>query len=318
MATAYTEFDVFSTSLMASLQTAILASSDWSRPNSGTFPTLYKATTDSGVQMCIDLNTTAIDTQHMTCTVYRTHDGTTAGASMGSRYVYWKQGGGGTTATNMVHGVVSAGKNHLFIGLEGPRISEANTDNTNYGSLRSYLFFSALVPYYTVPTEDLVQTVIFHANPFPGSSDYNTGAHLAWASRNGRDNANWTPGALATLNQPTAMASSNIGYHHLQRVAMLDPADKYVVSPFVYFDNAEGMRGRLTSFFYGGHAYLSLTESFAPPPIGQIITIDSVPYKLLSVNRSAQNGSWHNYGAFGIAANNGIAAASPVVAVPWA
>ena len=114
------------------------------------------------------------------------------------------------------------------------------------------------------------------------------------------------------------MGSNNVGYHNLNRVALLDPADKYVVSPFVFFDTAEGMRGRLTSFYFAGHNYVNTPDSFPPPPVGQIITIDSVSYKLLQVNRSAANGSWHVYGPFGVAANNGVPQASPIVAVPYA
>ena len=201
MATAYTEFDCLGTALLSTIQTAILASTDWARPNSGSFPTLYKATTTAGAQMCIDINTTAITTTNLIYTWYRTHDGTT-GVDPLSKGFRFKRNATGTLAANTYHGRVSAGKDHLYIDIEGPRPGETNTDHSGLGSLRNYLFMSALEPYYD--TVDTTPTVIVGGGQWINtSSALGNGSHVAYASRNGR---NTSPGPLASsARSPTPL-----------------------------------------------------------------------------------------------------------------
>lgn len=313
MATAYTEFNVAGASLLSTIQTAILASTDWARPNSGTYPTLFKATTTRGAQMAIDINTVAADLNKMTMAAYRTHDGTTAGDSAAT-FLRHKRTTGGAFATNIYHGIVSAGKEHLFISMEGPRAGETGPDNASYGSIRNYVFLNDLVPYHA---GDTIPVVILGGPPTNVAPSLLANAHQVRVSRNGADNASWNPGHLTALSYPFYNAQQGQGFFfNEQRVATLD-SSTYYLSPFVFFDNNEGERGRLASFFYAGMNQWDQYEAPAPP-VGQIVTYAGASYKLLQINKS--DGSELAFGGFGAAYNSTAALVnnSVVVAVPYA
>lgn len=317
MATAYTEGDTLGSGLLAALQTAILASGDWARPNSGTYPTLYKATTTDGAQMCVDINTTALTLSQLGYTFYRTHDGTT-GVDPLARSFRMKRNATGSLAANTYHWRVSAGKDHLYIDIEGPRPGEANPDQAAYGSQRNYLFMSALEPYYD--TVDTTPAVIAGGGQVTGqSSSTSNYSHQCYASRNGTNTLSWTPGHLAALCHPVAAHGQDYGMNE-QRISVLDPDRHYTPSPYVFFDNTQGMRGRLMRFHFAGYTYSPQISEGPAPQVGLVIDIDGVDYKLLQVSKSdgTGGGGEHVWGSFGLTYNYGTPNSSVVVAVPHA
>lgn len=318
MATAYTEFDCLGSDLLSTIQTAILASSDWARPNSGTFPTLYKATTTRGAQMVIDINAVALTTTNFTVDIFHSHNGTT-GTSAARRYLRMKGGATGTLATNMYHGIVSVGKEHFFLSVEGPRASEANADSGSFGSPRAYIFINDLEPYF--PLVDTTPTVIHNAlgsntaNVLPSTASANI--KVAYAARNGLDTIYHSPGRLGSVAD---LAGNGGEVATLRNQAVLD-SDNYFVWPYVFSDSTEGPRGRLKSFFFAGWSMVTSSTDTAQsvPPIGQVIEWESNLYKLLAVNKGDGN-NYSQSGAFGstsqISSTNWMM--SPVVAVPYA
>lgn len=312
MGTAYTEFSCLAQDLMTNLQTAILSSTDWSRPNSGTKPTLYKCTTTRGVQMCIDLADAALTAQTLSAALYRTHDGTT-GVDKAIKYLLYKRNNTGALATNTIRVIVSAGKEHLFISVEGPRIGDATgVDNGAYGSMRQYIFLNDLVPYFD-STVDLASTIVAGGSPslVTASAGQGTGSHWVHASRNMRDSAAWSVGKLATLIFPSSSLQSGMN-------AQMSGKDGNIyLAPYVFFDDIEGIRGRLASFFFAGYTIVDPGE---PPPMqaGQIITYASKQYKLLPVSKS--DGTQNVWGPLGMAftADVNNTQRSPIVAVPYA
>lgn len=310
MATAYTEFNCLGTDLLTTLRTAILASSDWARPNAAGKPDLYKATTTRGAQMAVDLNAVALTTQAATLDVFHSHDGTT-GVSAARRYLRMKENAVGTLAANTYHGVVSAGKEHLFLSIEGPRASEANTDSTIYGSPRNYLAISDLVPYFA---GDVIPAVIHTANIVNGVSSSVNNSHLAFASRDGLDSQYHSAGHLYTLDFPAGNAGD---HYNNQMLASLDSNNLYL-APYVFFDSNQGIRGRLSSLFYAGYNFANIYD--APvPPVGQVVTYGGKQYKLLAVCKGASSSATTSYAGLGAVANNSsLSHYSPVVAVPYA
>jgi hypothetical protein len=308
-ATVYLERNVLGANLLSTLQTDILSQTDWARPNSGTFPTLYKATTTRGAQMAIDINIVAADLNKMSVRCYRTHDGTT-GVDTADSFIRYKRTTGGAFATNTYHYVLSLGKEHFFLGIEGPRVGEAGPDSASAGSLRNYIFLNDIVPYIG---SDTIPAVAFGGTPTNVAPTIAVQAHQVRISRNGGDSLAWVPGHMTSDIWPSIGVVSQMNE---QRVSALDSSKVYH-SPFKVWENTDGPRGRLASFFYVGHTGVDTFEA-PPPSVGQIVTISSVQYKLLQVNKSdATEISW---GSFGYA-NNAAAASinfSPIIAVPYA
>lgn len=310
MATAYTEFHCLGADLLTNLQTAILASSDWSRPNAAGKPTLYKATTTRGAEMALDISAVAPTNTALTVDFFRTHDGTT-GVDSARRWLRHKTGAG-TFASIMYHGVVSVGKEHLYISIEGPRPGETSPDNSSYGSIRNYVFLADLVPYY--PTADTVPAVVHGGSPVNGTpSALASLHHYAWASRDALNVRSWSPGKLLTLTFPGSNSNNRVA---VRRETALD-GGKYHLAPYVFFDNVDGIRGRLAAFFCAGYSSADL-QDVPPSPVGEVITFEGQQYKLLQVNKSES--SSEQWGAFGAALNSSAALhnASVVVAVPYA
>lgn len=314
MATVYYERNVLGSNLLSQLQTDILSSTDWARPNSATFPTLYKATTTRGAQMCIDLNTTAVDLNKMSLTAYRTHDGTTAGDSA-LTYIRHKRTTGGAFATNTYHYILSCGKEHFFLAVEGPRGGETGADSAVYGSLRSYVFLCDLVPYFGA---DTAATVILGGIPTNVAPAITNLSHQVRVGRNYANTLSWTTGHLTALSFPGINAQQGTNYTAYEtRIATLD-SNNYYLSPYVFWDNTEGIRGRLSSFFYAGFNYSDYTgDGTAPPLVGQVVSYGGATYKLIQVNRSdSSEATWGSFGA-AMNANAGFINYSPIVGVPY-
>lgn len=307
MGTSSGEFNVTGANLLSTLQTLILGSTDWARPNSGVLPTLFKCTTTRGAQMAIDLNTTAVDLNKMSLTAYRTHDGTTAVDPTVS-FIRHKRTTGGAFATNTYHGFVSAGKEHFFLYIEGPRAGETGADSATYGSLRNYVFLNDLVPYHAADTTPAVVLGGPQTNVAPTLV---ANMHQVRVSRNAADSLAWNPGHLTSLQFPMIAAAN---FMNEKREAVSDSGNFYM-SPYVLWDNTDGERGRLASFFYAGSTFADVLEATVPP-IGQNVTYGGATYKLIQVNKS--DTSEQAWGPLGLAANAGAALMnySPVIAVP--
>jgi len=308
MATAYTEFTCLGQDLLANLQTAILASSDWTRPNPATLPNLYKGVTTRGAQMCVDLNDAAITTSLLTLGVYRTHDGTT-GVDKITRYIPTKRTTTGSLAQNYYRGVVSVGKEHLFISLEGPRPGEVNTDSTSYGSIRSYFFMNDIIPYHPSSIDTVPAVAVGGWLVNSTTSAFSNQNHNTVSSRNPANTGSWSPGKLTSLTFPLSNWSDSIG------VNWTGPDGDLYLGPYVLFDDYSGIRGRLASFFYAGFNTVSTYET-APNAGNQLITYQGKQYKLLNVTKS--DGNAQMWGQFGANPTNSGAdsSRSVIVAVP--
>jgi len=314
MAITFTEGKSFAADLMTDLNTAILANADWTRPNSGTRPTTYKCTTTRGAQMVLDLaDTGGIGTARMIVAAYTSYDGTTLGDKTGTtRYLNYKGIAAGTTATNWIYWTLSISKEHFFLMVEGPRPGEANADNVTYGSVRNYIFMCDLVPYFDSGV-DPEPVVIFGATQSTSTDAYSLNSHKAYASESIGDNP-WTPGNLLTLDFPSLSGSPV--------TTRVGPDDNYYLSPYVFFGDVDGIRGRLSHLFYAGVNTNFDTSPLSLPPVGSFVTYDDVIYKLLAVNKTtgaSGNGSvqWGALGDAGIGQTSS-AHRSVIVAVPHA
>lgn len=304
MATAYAEFRCLGSDLLAQLQAAILASSDWSRPNAGARPNTLKATTTRGAQMVVDLSDVAPTVQKLTLGVYDSYDGTTLGNKL-TRYLWMKNANTGTLAANYYYVTVSAGKEHLFFSVEGPRSGDTSNDLAGIGSNKQYFFLCDLVPYYD-NTVDPNPAVICGASDTTNTSEtvLSTTDMKVWATKS-KSGQPWSAGMLAMLDQSSL-------YINLNRTA----ADgNYVMSPFVFFDDVDGMRGRLNNIYYMGFNYTQVSDGQPSAPQGGTITKDSVTYKIINANKG---GVVVNAGPLGYITNDTAATAtrSVLVAIP--
>lgn len=307
MATIYSEFTSNGTNLLADIRTAILTSTDWSRPNAGSLPNLLKCTTTRGADMIIRLDEAAITQQRMVVSAFRTHDGTT-GVDKVVRYLKYKSASTGTLATMPIRCVVSAGKEHLFISVEGPRPGEDGSDHAQYGSVRNYVFFSDVVPYFESP-DDVNPCVAFGGGRTGDNqgADWVNGSMTLALSRTRTGTEPWSTSRLAMLDVPQM-----VGFYPIQRQTANGTT---YLSPFVVFEDRDGIRGRLSSFFFGGWNF---SDQYDSPllSVGSKVTYNGSPYRLLGVSKG--NGSERGYDAFGGINNSsgGLQYRSPVVAVP--
>jgi hypothetical protein len=277
-------------------------------PSGNTFRTrntVLKSTSDRGAALIVDLENGYIATNFMGIAAYRAYTGTAQGGQtdMRSYSVYWKAGSG--TATMPIHVTLSVGKNHLFFAVEGPRPSEPSTSSTTYGSLKSYFAMSDLIPYHaadTIPAVVAIGSVTY-------SPSVSAGGHQCQISRDSTNAYSWSSGRLGTLAWPTMFATD---YVTMPRNCTID-GNSYLF-PYVLFSEMEGIRGRLSSFFYAGGTQLSTYDY--PDPVGTKITFDGLVYKLVAVNRG--DGSFNTWGPFGSITQSTAPLRSLVVAVPFA
>ena len=119
--------------------------------------TVVKAVTAGGADMICDLspvNNTA--GYYITIGHYQSYASGVIGAAV-SRFLHWRLSGG--ARSDVIHVIVSAGKEHLFVSVEGPRPGETNPVSVSYGSPRTYMFMSSLTPYHSSDTTPVVVSV---------------------------------------------------------------------------------------------------------------------------------------------------------------
>lgn len=269
---------------------------------------IYKATTTRGADMIVDLNdTTAQSFFNLNMAAWRAHDGTT-GTDRLARYLYWRTNATGAAITNPLHCVVSAGKEHLYISVEGPRGPESGAVSTTLGSYRNYFVLSDLVPY---DVADTTPVVFCGGNPFAGlGSSFANGSHLGHVSRNRANTASWDPGRLVTLDWPRVNNS-------ITPTTQRYTADgNYYLSPYVFASDADGWRGRLNKFFFGGYTHTTFADNVPVAMMGTTVTYGGSTYKLLGVDKGA--GSQQSWNQFGANSNDSSSFpfSSVVVAIP--
>jgi hypothetical protein len=317
MSLNYVEGKSLASNLLSDLNTAILASTDWTRPNSGARPATYKATTTRGVDMVIDLADAAIGNQRLQVAYYTSYDGTTLGTKTSpTRYLNFKDQNNGSAATNYVYWWLSLSKEHFFLMVEGPRPSDANADNASYGSMREYMFLADLVPYFSSP-QDTTVAVVGYATREVNAGRTTTGwSHKAIASNSASGATKWGMGSLLTMDTPNSVQLFNFTPNRLGLDGNLQ------LAPYVYCDDTDGWRGRLNNIYYAGWT-LPVGDYnpgvVSPPAAGEYTTIGGVKYKLLAANKTSNNGSGYLFGPLGIAYNyNGVPTiyVAPLIAVP--
>lgn len=309
MAVAYSEFTTTGANLLADLRTAILASSDWTRLNAAGRPDTYSCTTTRGAQMNFDLNDVAPNTQVMTIGVYSSYDGTTLGSKV-QRWLYYKRVASGTFATNVYRCWVSVGKEHVFIAIEGPRPGDTGGgQDTANGSYRNYFFMNDLVPYFDASIDPNPTIVVGGQQNNTIDATGTNLSHKVWVPKN-IHNVAWSSGNLNTLDWPRVGSAS---FYNPQRVS---PDGNYYMAPYVLFDDQDGIRGRLASFFFAGLTANQDIVNRLSAPVNDVVTYAGQKYKLLAVNRTDGNNSNDAWGAFGEASNRSNLLYSVVVGVP--
>jgi hypothetical protein len=306
----YAEFDTTQANLLADLRTHILSSASWARPNAGSKPDTYKATTTRGADMVFDLSDAAITVNNLTIGVWRSYDGTTFVDKI-NRYLWWRNSGGATT--NVLHCVVSVSKEHVYISVEGPRSTEASPETANLGSTRTAFFMCDMVPYHagdTTPTIFCGGHVISNST----STSLNPGP-LGNLRRDYANVLSWPVCRLVTLTFPVCNTLGNSDHSfNSQRLAVGD--GKYYLYPYVCVADVDGLRGRLAAFFYAGMTANGLgTAEVNSPALGSKVTYDGQLYKLLAPTR-AGNAGINTWNQFGYVANSGSAQYNLAVAVP--
>lgn len=305
----YSEFDSTPANVLADIRTVLTSCASVSRPNSGSEPDAYKITTTDGADMVFDLNDSAVTSTMLTIGAFKNYDGTTFTDKL-VRYLNWRPSGGATT--NPIHCVVSVSKEHVFIGIEGPRAPETGAVSTLYGSYRSYFAMSAVTKYHA---GDVATAVCVGQNHTGGTtSTVVNGSHKSHITRNYGNTQSWEPGLLQTLAFP--MAGATQAGLNVVRTAIGD--GNFYLSPYVFFGDAGGIRGRLKAFHHAGFTVPDVFEA-GSSPVGSTVTYDGQLYKLIGVNKSETNTiqviQWSGFG--GSVNNNGtLSWASPVVAIP--
>lgn len=305
MANYYAEFDSTPATIVADLKARILNSSNWSNISGGTGNVL-SATTVRGAQMAIDLSDAAATTRTLQVGVYRTY-ASSAGTDKLIRFVNYRNVTVGAT-TDPVHVTVSAGPDHLFFVLEGPRAGEPNPDSAA-GSARQCLFLGDLVPYFSGDSP----TVVLLASIAALTQNTDT----VWVSRNRANNASWVPARLATLTFPNVNIVTP--WFSQQRATQAD-GNTYLW-PYVVIEDTAGLRGRIAKAFYAGWQEIidSPTSPDFPPALYGRLVYNSENYILVMPTRAAgsTNFSRSGFGWSTVAGTNALGNA-PVIAVPTA
>jgi hypothetical protein len=274
--------------------------------------TVLQCTTTRGAKMIVNLQAGRADTHWMTGSFYRDYTGTAPGGWVDRQdwQLFWKSAA--ATNTAILHVMVSASANHLFVSIEGPRAHEPSTTSVTYGSQRHYFFLSDLVPYHAADTSPVVVGGA-PTTATAAASSWTGGSHQGWISRNYANSASWTPCKLASLNVPTVFTAEVFS---LQRTCTID-GNNYLF-PYVVFDLAEGIRGRLAAPFYAGPTDVSPTNDF-PETIGQQVTFDSKKWRIVAANKGdGTTATWGPLGAAtqGTTVRRSVAIALPIATVP--
>jgi hypothetical protein len=272
---------------------------------------IVRTTTTSGAKIVLDLEGASSDNylSYLGVGIYREYAGTAPSGFTDptQAYCYYRATAG--TSTMPLHVVLSAGKDHLFFSIEGPRASEASPTSTTYGSVKNYVAISELTPYHAADTTPAV-VVAGYAFPLLLPS-VSSGAHQSAASRNWNNTASWGAGRLATLDWPTIFTTDVVT---MPRDCDID-GNTYLL-PYVYFSEADGIRGRLKNIFYAGTTAPSAVTDL-PEPVGSKVSYNGITYKLIAPNKG--DGSNVAWGPFGSVSNgSSTPMRSIVIAVPFA
>lgn len=313
MAFTYQNFDTTPANLVADLKAKILLSSDWSNPSAN----VVKATTPLGATMAIDLaGSTAPTTQSLSAPyIYRLFSGAAGTDQLAGLALWWKINNTGATTTVPLHVTVVAGNTLLWISIEGPRLGENFADNTN-GSTRQTLAISQLTPYFAADTTP--QVVAIGSTSYNG---YNSGQPVVTSTyvRVGQNmalNSPWATGMLMALTFPE-------DWQGFQTVLPNKGNDgSFYFSPYVLFEHAAGLRGRLTDLYYAGinRSQNSSDLFVSGHSQGDVLTIGGNTYTVMAPYRGSLSNAWDSIGGFGAYRNNSNNAGndytrSPLVAV---
>lgn len=249
--------------------------------------------------MVVDLADAAPTVQRAQVAFYTDYDGATLGTkSTSTRFVNYKRAASGTTATDFVYWWCSVSKEHLFIMLEGPRAADANPDDVTYGSLREYMFISSLTPYFTTPTDPTPCAIAFASRSANIVHTYTSFDHKAIVTKTvGGGQAAWGMGSLCTLAYPSGwgqLTGDTVNRYGLD-------GNQYL-GPYVYFDDVDGMRGRLSSLFYGGPAYPTSDGIVVGQPMftpTSKVTYGGQTYKWLVGNKTDNGNNGSIFGPLG-------------------
>jgi hypothetical protein len=274
---------------------------------------ILRTTTSAGAPMVIDLagNLTGVAGQAnvFALLTYRQWTGNTPGGHTDLNTSYATYKSGAQLTTQPVHVTVSAGKNHVFIAIEGPRAHEAGATSTLYGSLKNYVFVAGVTPYHA---SDAIPCVVTGSQvTWVAASSVASNAHQVAISRDSTNSNSWTAGRLASLTMPTMYTSTDV--ISVNRVCTID--GKTYLLPYVLFSETEGIRGRLTSLFYANTNAPSPVGDYPDPTNGQV-ELNGVIYKLVPVSKS--DGANQAWGPFGIVGPPGVITRTVLVAVPYA
>jgi hypothetical protein len=273
-AVAFTEGNSLITAVVADIKAAILTSADWSNPTGQR----VLCTTTRGADMCVDLADAAATALNLQFGVYRT----SALADKIVRYISWRGSGGATS--NTVHWTVSAGKEHLYIDVEGPRPGETNAVDASRGSFKQAFFLGDVVPYIT---GDSVPTVVC-----VGQLNIGTNTLLEQIVHVGRNQANtrsWVQAKLASVCPPIAgNVDPSVQLSTLTRLA--SDGNTYMF-PYVIFEEIAGLRGRIAKCFFNGFNFNSgYTGSYDPTVrLFSKVTFNSETYILLTAQKTVSS-----------------------------
>lgn len=277
----------------------------------------YKATTTRGATMMFDLADGPINLTHaLQITSYAEDLGGLphANPKLGTRWLTFKGLNSGAVTTNFVYWWVSVSKEHVFIMVEGPRATETGADSAQYGSVRTYMFMSDLVPYFGSGVDPTPTAVLHMSGDAAYKSTNGPYSHKPQVTRNLAGTKNWNYGVLTTLDFP-----GQVGPYQANRYA---PDGNLFLSPYVYFDDEDGMRGRLNNIFYAGPNspggdWAAPEETVSP---NSFTTYGGVKYKILAANRNNTLNAGAIFGPLGwFTQNSGLPGStwSPLIAVPY-
>lgn len=299
MGTTFSMFDTTPAGVVAAIKAAILTSTDWSNPAGDRL----QCTTTRGAAMVVDLSDAAATVARLQVGVYRT----TALADKVIRYLQWKTAAGATT--DILHCTVSAGKEHIFIAVEGPRVGEANPDSISNGSFKPLLFLCDLLPYNTA---DTTPAVVLGGTTVAGVTPSGSSSYYIHVSRNAANTASWVQGTLETLYPVDSSSSVTTPLRY--NSPSVNPSDgSRVLRPFIVTEDVAGMRGRLAKLHHMGFSNSTGGSDFPVTPLTKV-TLGAETYIGVNVNRCPTSSS---YTAFGTTNSSDDVYASYIVAVPF-
>lgn len=272
--------------------------------------TVLKSTATNGAQLIVNLEGESTAVNYLGVSVHSSWTGTAPGgfADRTPMYVYYRSSASGATTAMPLHVTVSAGQDHLFVAVEGPRSFEAAASSTVNGSAKNYFALSTLVNYHAA---DTVAPVIAIGQSLIGTNiGVSTNSHQVSISKESTGAAAWTAGRLATLTFPTIYSTDVVS---VNRSCSID--GKNYILPYVLFSETEGIRGRLTRFFFANTNSPSPATDYADP-VGTRVSQDGIVYRLVAVNKG--DGTQSAWGPFGSISNGNTPSRTVIVAVPYA